>query len=141
MPDSKPEASLYLASVTFTPTAGNAVTWDKTAGGPQGVNAEVGGRNLPFYSGDALWPVLNPVIENQGAITVELSEYVEVLTIGTKGKLAVTITKPDQSEIAVPPYNNMRFAGSTAGQSYGRYATRVLRFVYEADDGDTGPQD
>ena len=129
----KPATSIYLASVVF-----NSVTYDKTAGGPQGINAEVGGTNRPFFSGDAQWPVFNPIIENQAAITVELSEYSETITIGTTGSIAITITKPDATTISIT-YANMKFAGSTSGQAFGRYATRVLRFVYEAASGTTAP--
>jgi hypothetical protein len=129
----KPNTTIYLASVAF-----NSVTYDKTVGGPQGINTEIGGTNRPFFSGDAQWPVFNPIIENQGAITVELSEYAESIVIGTTGNLAITITKPDATTASIT-YANMKFAGSTAGQAFGRYATRVLRFVYEAATGTTAP--
>ena len=129
----KPAVTIYLASVTF-----NGHTYDKTVGGPQAINAEVGGTNRPFFSGDAQWPVFNPIVEKQGAITVELSEYLEAISIDTTGDLVITITKPDLTTISVT-YRNMKFAGSTAGQSFARYSVRVLRWVYEAADGTTPP--
>jgi hypothetical protein len=129
----KPDTSIYLASAAF-----NGKTYDTTLGGPQGINAEIGGTNVPFFSGNAHWPVFNAIVENQAGITIELSEFAEDIPIGTKGPLVVTIEKPGGTQ-AVITYANMIFAGSTAGQTFGRYSTRVLRFVYEAATGTTAP--
>jgi hypothetical protein len=129
MPQTKPYSSIYVVSVAF-----NGKTYSTIIGGPQGVNAEVGGTNIPFFSGNARWPVWNPIVEHQAALTVELSEFDEDIPVGTKDTLALTVELPDATTSNLPFYN-MRFAGSTAGQTFGRFSTRVLRFAFEASNG------
>jgi hypothetical protein len=136
MPQTKPYASIYFTAFTF-----NGKTYSQVIGGPQGVNVDQGGTNVPFYSGNAQWPVWNPVVEKQAGMTIELSEFDEDIPIGTLGNLPILIDMPDGTQSNLP-YYNMRFVGSSAGQGFGRYATRVVRFVFQANNGvGNGPRD
>jgi hypothetical protein len=129
MPQTKPYATIYPAYFAY-----NGKTYSMVVGGPQGVNAEQGGTNIPLFSGNARWPVLNPIVEHQAALTIELSEFDEDIPIGIKDTVSLNLELPDGTAVPLPFYN-MRFAGSTAGQTFGRYSTRVLRFVFEAANG------
>ena len=130
---SKPTATIYLVSVKF-----HNITWDETNGGPQGINIEYGGQNIPFRSGNNLFPVFNPIVDREFAVTFELSEYVEEIRCGRKDDMIIVIQKPDDTKTSIT-YPNMVFVGSTASQPRGQYATRTMRFVYEAAVGSTDP--
>lgn len=130
----KPEVTIYLVSVLF-----NSITWNEANGGPQGINLEYGGTNIPFRSGNDLFPVFNPVVDKELAITIELSEFLEEIKAGTKSDLVIKIQKPDESQVTIT-YANMVFVGSTASQPRAQYSTRTLRFVYEAAAGNQGAQ-
>jgi hypothetical protein len=130
----KPAASIYFTTVTF-----NGVTYDRVAGGPQGINVEYGGQNIPFRSGDDIFPVFNPIVDKDVSITIELSEFYETIISGTKSDLAVSIEKPDGNVLQFT-FQNMVFVGSTANQPRAGYATRTLKFVFEGPGGNQGPQ-
>jgi hypothetical protein len=131
----KPNVSIYLLSIQY-----NGITWDATNGGPQNLNYDYGGVNLPFRSSNDIFPVFNPVIDKDFGITFELSEFHEEIKSGKKSDMVVIIQKPDETTISAT-YKNMIFVGCTGTQPRGNYATRTLRFVYEAAEGAQGPQE
>lgn len=128
-------------NVTFkiTSVTWNNNTWDKsTSGGPIRVEYSHSARVEENRVADDEYPTVIALPDKSAMVSVTLREVKQVLTLGDKNTLVMTIAGKSGTSVTIT-LANMVLVDIGGSQDRGSFGAVVLRFAYEGATGTTVP--
>ena len=115
----------------------NALTWDKTNGGPKRIDWDRGGREIEEGTGDAQWNTFGIVVEPRLRVRVHLTDLKIIIPINTKSNMVANVLGKGSAQ----PINwaNMVYKGLASEQPYANLGLTTHEFIHESADGTTDP--
>lgn len=128
------DVTIYPQTITW-----NAITWSKSMeGGPLALRYTHAGRTIEDRTGDAEYPMFVAVVDTGLNVTVSLREMKQLLTLGAKSDMVVTLEGKGgaTSTLTLKGLVLHLISGSQDRAVPGGVE---LAFVYESTDGTTVP--